>query len=140
LGTTPIPLRSVIRITSHLLAFSIYGYVRGRQIVGATECRGLLALEGAWHVKVGVGNFFLGQSIGIDQSNTFQLQFYSSVKTVGATVLGGLLALKTAWHPKETNLHCLGISRMHVDVDVHAKPRIAAFIVSGSQRSYGQRH
>jgi len=91
--------------------------VRGRQIVGATECRGLLALEGAWHVKVGVGNFFLGQSIGIDQSNTFQLQFYSSVKTVGATVLGGLLALKTAWHPKETNLHCLGISRMHVDVD-----------------------
>jgi len=55
--------------------------VRGRQIVGATECRGLLALEGAWHVKVGVGNFFLesgrgklflGHSIGIDDTNTFK--------------------------------------------------------------------
>jgi len=26
-------------------------------------------------VKVGVTNFFLGQSIGIDESNTFQLKF-----------------------------------------------------------------
>jgi len=33
-------------------------------------------------VRVGVANFFLGQSIGIDENNTFQL---SSIKTVGAT-------------------------------------------------------
>jgi len=26
-------------------------------------------------VKVGVANFFLGQSIGIDENNTFQLTF-----------------------------------------------------------------
>jgi len=39
-------------------------------------------------VKVGVGNFFLGQSIGIDKNNTFQLKF-----SVGVTVLGGLWAL-----------------------------------------------
>jgi len=29
-----------------------------------------------------VANFFLGQSIGIDENNTFQLKFYSSIKTV----------------------------------------------------------
>jgi len=46
-------------------------------------------------VRVGVGNLFLDQSIGIDENNTFQnenitfqLIFYSSTKTVGATVLG----------------------------------------------------
>jgi len=35
-------------------------------------------------VKVGVANF-LDQSIGIDGTNTFQLKFFSSIKTVGAT-------------------------------------------------------
>jgi len=40
-----------------------------------------------------------GQSIGIDENNTFQLIFfssliYSSIKTVGATVLGGFWALE----------------------------------------------
>jgi len=39
---------------------------------------------------MGVANFFLGQSIGIDENNTFQLKLYSSIKTAGATVLGGL--------------------------------------------------
>jgi len=46
-------------------------------------------------VRVGVGNLFLDQSIGINDTNTFQLffilaskLFYSSIKTVGATVLG----------------------------------------------------
>jgi len=34
----------------------------------------------------------LGQSIGIDEKNTFQLNFYCSIKTVWATVLGGLWA------------------------------------------------
>jgi len=29
----------------------------------------------------------LGQSIGIDETNTFQLKFYSSMKIVGAIVL-----------------------------------------------------
>jgi len=55
-------------------------------------------------VKVGVANFFLGQSIGIDKNNTFQLKFYFSIKTVEATVLGGLWALEWAWHIAETNL------------------------------------
>jgi len=46
----------------------------------------------AYGVNVGVANFFLGQSVGIDENNTFQIfffHFFSSIKTVGATVLGG---------------------------------------------------
>jgi len=35
---------------------------------------------------VGVANFFFNQSIGIDETNTFQLKFLSSMKTVGARV------------------------------------------------------
>jgi len=31
-----------------------------------------------------VANFFLCQLIGIDENNTFQLNFYSSIKIVGA--------------------------------------------------------
>jgi len=45
-------------------------------------------------VRVGVANFFLDLSIGIDETNTFQL---SSIKIVGVTGLGGLWALKWAW-------------------------------------------
>jgi len=48
-------------------------------------------------VKVGVANFFLGQSMGIDENNTFQLKLLSSIKTVGVTVSGGLWALELAW-------------------------------------------
>jgi len=33
---------------------------------------------------VGVANFVLGQSISIDETNTFQLKFVSSMKIVGA--------------------------------------------------------
>jgi len=51
---------------------------------------------------VGVANLFLGQSIGIDETNTFQLKYCSSLKIVGATRLGGLWA----WHIRVTNLHC----------------------------------
>jgi len=59
-------------------------------------------------VKVGVA-FFLGQSIGTDENNTFQLKCLFFIKTVGVTVLGGLIktlgatvlgglgALKWAW-------------------------------------------
>jgi len=64
---------------SHLHLISIYGYVGNK--------------------------LFLDQSIGIDEVfwvnrqvlmkyNTFQLHFYSSIKTVGAAILGGLWA----WH------------------------------------------
>jgi len=42
-----------------------------------------------WEQYISV-KFFLGQSIGIDENNTFQLKVYSIIKTVGATVLGGL--------------------------------------------------
>jgi len=48
-------------------------------------------------VRVGVENFFWGQSIGIYEINTFQLQFLYSMKAVGATDLGGLWALEWAW-------------------------------------------
>jgi len=47
---------------------------------------------------VGLENFFLGQSIGIDETNTFSSNFLSSIKIVGATCLGGLWALEWAWH------------------------------------------
>jgi len=54
---------------------------------------------------VGVPNFFLSESIGIVESNTFlyedntfQLKLlYSSIKTVGSIVLSGLWAL--VWAP-----------------------------------------
>jgi len=57
--------------------------------------------------KVGVANFFLGRSIGIDETKTYQLQFFSSMKIVGATGSGGLWALKWAWHIRVTNLRCV---------------------------------
>jgi len=41
-------------------------------------------------VRIGVANFFFGKSIGIDETSTFQLKFFSSKKIVGATELGGL--------------------------------------------------
>jgi len=47
-------------------------------------------------VSVGVANFFFGQSTCIDETNTFQLKFFSSMKIVGATGLGGLWALEWA--------------------------------------------
>jgi len=62
-------------------------------------------------IRVGVANFFLDQSIGIDETNTFQLNnILSSMKIVGATGLSGLWALEWAWHSAETNLSCAGIS------------------------------
>jgi len=54
------------------------------KIVGATGLGGLWALE--WQTV-------LGQSIGIDETNAFQLNFKSSMKILGATGLGGLWAL-----------------------------------------------
>jgi len=56
-------------------------------------------------VRVSVANFFLGQSIGIDETNTYQLKCFPSMKIVGATGLGGLWA----WHIRVTNLRCYGI-------------------------------
>jgi len=47
-------------------------------------------------VRVGVANFFLGQSIDIDKNNTFQLKF--------------VFYLEWAWHPAETNLRCVRTS------------------------------
>jgi len=47
-------------------------------------------------VRVGVANFFLNQSIGVDETITFQLEFFSIMNIVGATDLGGL---EWAWHP-----------------------------------------
>jgi len=56
-------------------------------------------------VRVGVENFFLDQSIGIDENITFQFKFYSSIKTVEATV--SVRALEWVWHSTETNLRCV---------------------------------
>jgi len=56
-------------------------------------------------VKMGVANYILDQSIGTDETNTFQ--FLSSMKIVGATGLGGLWALEWAWHIRLTNLRCV---------------------------------
>jgi len=44
-------------------------------------------------VKGGVANFFLGQSIGIDETNTFQLKFLKKknfLKIVGVTGIRGV--------------------------------------------------
>jgi len=59
-------------------------------------------------VRVGVVNFFWGQSIGTDKTNTFQLTFYSNMKFVGATCLGGLWALQWAW---QTFFELIGINK-----------------------------
>jgi len=56
-------------------------------------------------VRVGVANFFLDQSIGIDKTNTFQ--FVSSMKILAATGLGVLWALDWAWHNCKSNLRCV---------------------------------
>jgi len=47
-------------------------------------------------VRVGVANFFLSQSIVIDETNTFQLIFFS-MKIVGATGFGVLWAIGWTW-------------------------------------------
>jgi len=44
-------------------------------------------------VRVGVANFFLNQLIGIDDTNTFQLKFLSSMNIVGVTGFRGLWVL-----------------------------------------------
>jgi len=58
-------------------------------------------------VRVGVANFFLDQSLGIYETNTFQ--FLHSMKIVGATGLAGLWALEWAWHICVTNLRCVQV-------------------------------
>jgi len=58
-------------------------------------------------VRLGVANFFFDQSMGIDETNTFQLKFLSSMKIEGATGLGGLWALEWAWHIRERKLRCV---------------------------------
>jgi len=40
-------------------------------------------------VRVAVANFFLGQSIGVDETNTYQLKFFSSKESVGSKGLDG---------------------------------------------------
>jgi len=72
----------------HLPSISIYVYVGGRTTYL------LWALEWVWQ---------LGQSIGIDETNKFQLKFFGSMKIVGATGLGGLWA----WHIRVINLRCV---------------------------------
>jgi len=48
-------------VMPHLSVISINGYVGGRQTVG-------------------VANYFLDQSIGIDETNIFQLAFFLALK------------------------------------------------------------
>jgi len=82
-------------------------------------------------VRVGVENFFLDQSIGIDENITFQLKFYSSIKTLEATVLCGLWALEWSWHSTETNLRCVrssGICTPNLNSLALIVAEISAFI------------
>jgi len=45
--------------------------------------------------------------MGKDETNTFHLKFFSSIKIAGATSLGGLCALEWAWHVCVINLLCV---------------------------------
>jgi len=45
---------------------------------------------------VSVTHFFFGQSIGIDETNTFQLTFFSSMKIVGATSIRRFVGVRVA--------------------------------------------
>jgi len=67
------------------------------KIVGPTGLGGLSASKFAQQS-------FLGQPIGTNETNTFQLNFFSRMKIVGGTGLGGLWALERVWHTDETNL------------------------------------
>jgi len=83
-----------------------------------------------------VANFFWGQSIGIDQTNTFRLTFFSSMKIVGATSLGGLWALEWVWHSAETNLRCVrssGICTPNLNSLALIVSEISAFIRTNRQ-------
>jgi len=71
---------------------------------------------------VGVANC---QSIGTDDTNTFQLKFFSSKKIGGARGLGGLWPLGWAWHLVETNMRCARSSRICMQ-----SPNSLALIVS----------
>jgi len=72
-----------------------------------------------------VANIFLGQSIGFDETNPYQLKYFSSMEIMGATGLGGLWTLEWASHPAETNLRCAGTSGICM-----SNPSIVALIVS----------
>jgi len=85
----------------HLPSISIYVYVGGRTTYL------LWALEWVWQ---------LGQSIGIDETNKFQLKFFGSMKIVGATGLGGLWA----WHIRVINL-LFDISKNLYNIFVYIK-------------------
>jgi len=50
---------------------------------------GLCGQQTDLNVKGVGGKLFLGQSIGIDETNTFQLNLYSTMKFVGAIGIGG---------------------------------------------------
>jgi len=50
-----------------------------------------------------LGGFWVYQSIDIDKTNSFQLQFSSSIKGLEATVLGGF------GHVRVANLRCAQI-------------------------------
>jgi len=71
-----------------------------------------------------VANIFLGQWTDFDETNTYQLKYFSSMEIMGATGLGGLWALEWAWHPAESNLRCAGISGICTP-----NPSIVALIV-----------
>jgi len=75
-------------------------------------------------MSVRVANIFLGQWTDFDETNTYQLKYFSSMEIMGATGLGGLWALEWAWHPAETNLRCAGISGICM-----ANPSVVALIV-----------
>jgi len=64
-----------------LPTISIYGYMGGRQIYA------LRAFEWAWQT-------FLGQSIGIDETNTFQLKFFIQHENCGRHRLRRLVGVR----------------------------------------------
>jgi len=76
----------------------------------------------------GRGKLYLGQSIGIDENNSFRLNFLL-YHLVGATVFGGLWA----WHAADTNLHCSGICMPNPSSLALIVSEISAFIRTDRQ-------
>jgi len=74
-------------------------------------------------VRVGLANFCLDQSIGIDDTNTFQLKFYLASKL-------------WAWHAAEINLRrvrCSGICMPNPSIVALIVSEISAFIRTDGQ-------
>jgi len=57
--------------------------------------------------RYGRGKLCFGSIIGMDETKTFKLKIFFSMKMVGVTGLGSLWAYEWAWHFRVASLRCV---------------------------------